>query len=476
MTTSLLERWEAARKTSRYRLVGVAFGLLVLLISLHVPVPEGLSEPGRRTAGVAILMAIWWLGGVLPMSVTALVPLVALPLLGVVSMKEAASPYAHPLNFLMLGGFVMGHAIEEVGLHKKVVVGMLRPRFIRERPKLVVLAMMTAAAVLSGAVSNTATMVMMLPIAFSLASTLSPDPSARSGFALALAYACSIGGVSTLVGTPPNAVLAGLSPRPIGFADWMFLGVPFVILALPVVWLVVTKMALPKLTGVAEELPAIPSRPGQNAVLAILAVTFVAFLSRRGLGPIPSWGGELHDAWIAVGAALLLFFVPVKLPDRQTLLTWHKTERAIPWSVLLLLGGGFSLAAAIGSSGLTAYLAGFTAKLALLPPWAAVLGLCLAISFITELTSNTATTQIALPLLAGGAAVAGVDPLLWMVPATISASCAFMMPVATAPNAIACEAGGVEASKMASVGVVLNVLCALIAGGVVLLLLPLLGI
>ena len=476
MKGTLLERWEAARETSLYRLWGVLFGLGCLLLVLHLPLPEGLTEVGRRTAGVAVLMAVWWLGGVLPMSVTALVPLVALPLMGVATAKGAAEPYAHPLNFLMLGGFVMGHAIEEVGLHKKIVVGLLSPRFIRARPRLVLLAMMCAAALLSGMVSNTATMVMMLPIAFTLAGTLSPDPSARSGFALALAYACSIGGVATLIGTPPNAVLAGLSPRPIAFVDWMLIGVPFVLLALPVAWLVVSRLALPKLSGVAGELPEVPDQPGRRAVLAVLGAAMLAFLTRRGLGPIPAWGPELHDAWIAVAAAVALFMIPARVGDRQTLLTWHRTERAIPWSVLLLLGGGFSLAAAITSSGLTAWLAGFTAQLGLLPGWVAVIGICLAISFITELTSNTATTQIALPLLAAGAGVAGVDPLLWMVPATISASCAFMMPVATAPNAIACEAGGVEASKMASVGVVLNLICALIAAAVVLLILPLLGL
>jgi len=414
-------------------------------------------------------MAVWWLAGALPMAVTALVPLVAFPVLGITDVTDAAKPFAHPLNFLMLGGFIMGHAIEEVGLHRRVTASLLIPA-VRERPKFIVLALMVAAAGLSGMVSNTATMVMMLPIAATLAAKVAPGEGGRSAFALALAYACSIGGVSTLIGTPPNAVLAGLSPRPIAFGQWMLLGVPFVLIALPVAWAVVLKLAMPRMSGVGEAVEAGPWKRGEPAVVVVTLAALALWLTRRGLGPIPAWGTDLHDAWIAIGAALVLFVLPGEHSGR--LLKWERAERAIPWSVILLLGGGFSLASGIKASGLTAWLAGFMAQLGDLPLPVTVIGLCLGVSFVTELTSNTATTQISLPLLAAGAELAGVDPLLWMVPATISASCAFMMPVATAPNAIACEAGGVSAQMMARCGVLLNGLVALIAAAVVLLLGP----
>ncbi|HJN76689.1 MAG TPA: SLC13 family permease [Myxococcota bacterium] len=448
----------------------LAVGVVAFAAVLGAPTPDGLSVEGQRCAAVAVLMAVWWLAGALPMAVTALVPLVAFPVLGIADVKAAASPFAHPLNFLMLGGFIMGHAIEEVGLHRRVTASLLFPA-VRKRPRLIVLALMVAAAGLSGMVSNTATMVMMLPIAATLASRVAPGEAGRSAFALALAYACSIGGVSTLIGTPPNAVLAGLSPRPIAFGQWMLLGVPFVVVALPLAWMVVLKLAMPKMSGVGGAIEAGPWKRGEPAVLIVTLVALALWLTRRGLGPIPAWGLDLHDSWIAIGAALLLFLLPGD--NRGRLLAWDRAERAIPWSVILLLGGGFSLAAGISSSGLTAWLAGFMAQLGELPLPVTVLGLCLGISFVTELTSNTATTQISLPLLAAGAEIAGVDPLLWMVPATISASCAFMMPVATAPNAIACEAGGVSAQMMARCGVILNIVIAFVAAGVVLLLGPL---
>lgn len=435
------------------RLVGTLLGLAVFGVVLALPCPDGMTLEAQRCAGVAALMAIWWLGRVFPMAVTALVPLLAFPALGITDIKTAAAPFAHPLNFLMLGGFVMGHAIEEVGLHRRVTSALLAPAYIRKRPKLVLLALMVAAAGLSGLVSNTATMVMMLPIALALAARVST--TAGPAFAMALAYACSIGGVSTLIGTPPNAVLAGLVD--ISFAEWMRFGVPFVLLALPAAWLVVSRLALPRVEGEVERPEAGPRLPGLYAVISVVALAMVAWLTRRGLGPIPAWGEHLHDAWIAVGAAFILFLVPH--PERRFLLRWVRVERAIPWSVLLLLGGGFSLAKGVETSGLTAYLATFTAQLATLPPWLAVAALALGITFLTELTSNTATTQIVLPLLLAGATLAGVDPLLWMVPATMSASCAFMMPVATAPNAIACEAGGVQAPTLARTGLALNLVC-----------------
>jgi sodium-dependent dicarboxylate transporter 2/3/5 len=491
----LVQRWDVQRSRANYRLGGVVFGIAAAGLVLALPGAEGLSEAGQRTAAVAVLMAIWWLGGVLPMAVTSLVPLVAFPLLDIMSIKAAAAPFAHHLIFLMLGGFVIGHATEEVGLHHRLTALLLRPAAVRASPRRVILAMMVAAAIISGLVSNTATMVMMLPLATALAALTTQGAKTRTAFVLCLAYACSIGGVSTLVGTPPNAVLAGLASdvgREISFAAWMGLGVPFAVIALPIAWWVVTRLALPVPDHFEEPLeapPLVPWRPGERAVLAVVAGALLLWLTRRPLSigdlRIPGWSslipGDVSDAWVAILAALVLFALPRSGPPRSDdpaegrfLLSWRRAEAAIPWSVLILLGGGFSLAAAISSSGLTAWLAGGTATLATLPPVIAVPLLCLGMSFLTELTSNTATTQIALPLLAAGATAAGIDPLLWMIPAAVSASCAFMMPVATAPNAIASEAGGVAPGDMAYAGLALNLICAGVAAAVSLILTPIL--
>lgn len=486
-------RWDAARSLPLYRLGGVFVGLSAALIVLAAPTPEGLPAAGQRVAAVAALMGIWWLGGVLPIAVTALVPLVALPILGITSMKAAAAPFAHPLIFLMLGGFLLSHAMEEVGLHRRVTALLLQPAWVRARPQRVVLALMVAGAALSGLVSNTATTLMMLPIAMQLASLCADDRRTRSGFVLALAYACSIGGVTTLVGTPPNAVLAAMAQEAAGveisFASWMMVGVPFAVLAVPLAWLVITRVALP-LPDSAWSLEA-PDRPawmpGERVVLAVVGLAMVLWLTRKpiavGAMSLFGWstllpeGAAVDDAWVAVLAGLLLFLVPGGPPgegsEARFLLSFRRAEEAIPWSVLLLLGGGFSLAGAISSSGLTAWLAGSVAALGGLPTWGQVGAIALGMTFLTELTSNTATSQICLPLLAAGAAAAGVEPLLWMIPATISASCAFMMPVATAPNAIAAEAGGVAPGDMAFAGVLLNLLCALLTTALALVLVPL---
>ncbi len=460
-----LAAWDEQRETGGYRAGGVLVGLAVAGAILAAPTPAGLSLEGQQTAAVAVLMALWWVGGVLPMAVTAMLPVVAFPILGVATVAEAAAPYAHKLNVLMLGGFVLGHAMEKVGLHERLTSALLRPAWVRASPHNVVLALMVSAALLSGLVSNTATTLMLLPLAVSLARRCTDDRRAQTGFVLALAYASSIGGVTTLVGTPPNAVFAGIAAddlgREVSFASWMRVGVPFAIIALPLAWLVITRVAIPLRGGRAVEAPQTPAWTRSEAlVLAVVGAAMALWLSRA----LP-----VHDAWVAITAALVCFVLPGD--DRPFLLDWREAEQALPWSVLLLLGGGFSLAATIKASGLTAWAAGGLSGLALLPPALAVLVLCLGMTFLTELTSNTATTQIVLPLLAAAATASQVDPFLWMVPATISASCAFMMPVATAPNAIASEAGGVAPGDMAWAGLLLNLLCVGVASGVCLLLL-----
>ncbi len=481
--SSAVGRWERLQQRPTYRALGVALGLGLCAAVVASPPPEGLSVAGWRTLGVTILMAVWWLGAVLPLPVTAFVPLVAFPLLQVAPIREVATPYAHPLIFLMLGGFLLGRAMEEVGLHERLVAGLLRPAALRRDARRTLLGLMIAAAVLSGLVSNTATTVMMLPLALLLADRSGAVGRGRGAFALGLAYASSIGGVATLIGTFPNAVFAQVAAEQAGieisFAQWILIGGPFALIAVPVAWWVVTRLLVPP-GGTPVDPPPIPAwRPGERSVIGVVAVAMLAWFTRRpidlGIATLPGWSaslgldGMVDDAWVAMLAAIVLFL----LPGRDGfVLDFQSAERALPWSVLFLLGGGFSLATTIRDSGLTAWLATATQHLDALPHGLDILLICLSVTFLTELTSNTATTQILLPLLAAGAAQAGTDPMIWMVPATISASCAFMMPVATPPNAIAAQGGAVSSGDMATAGLLLNALLALLATAIALTIAP----
>ncbi|MBM4366327.1 MAG: SLC13/DASS family transporter [Deltaproteobacteria bacterium] len=478
----LLEAWDGLREKAAWRIGGVAAGVLIATAIVIGPTPGGLSEAGKRAGAVALVMALWWLGGVLPATVVALLPLVAFPLLGVMSTAEVAPGYADPLLFLMLGGFVLGHAMEEVGLHRRLVALLLRPAWVRARPDRVVLALMIATALVSGFVSNTGTMVMMLPLAVALAARVSNSERVRSAFTLSLAYACSIGGVATLVGTAPNAVFAGLAAKaghPVSFVQWMAVGVPFVVMALPVAWWVVNRFTL-RLPGAPDAPIVAPAWPewqrGERAVLGVIVTCFALWISRSdvdlGFTKIPGWGSllprKVDDGFVAMAAALVLFLVPGRSDEGAFLLSWKKTARALPWSVLTLLGGGFAMASGIQSSGLTDWVAGATSSLGALGDVPRTLLISVSVAFLSAFTSNTATTQVVLPLLAAGAAATGANPLAWMIPATIAASCDFTLAVGTPPNAIAAEAGGVRAADMAFAGIMLNFACAGIATAVVL--------
>ena len=457
------------------RLIGLVAGPLVLAFMLTQPPPAAMDAEAWRTAAAGCFMAIWWMTEAVPIPVTALAPLVLFPLLGVTTPGEAAAPYANPVIFLFLGGFVLALAMQRHGLHRRVALGVVRALGVRRDR--VVLGFMAVTAFVSMWVSNTATAVMMLPIGVSIlqlrgggASGAGSDSAAGNfGVALVLgiAYGASIGGLATLIGTPPNALLAGFMLETygveVGFAQWMAAALPLVLVALPLTWLVLTRVAFPVGTGVIaggsdllrEEYRRLgATSAGERRVAAIFLATALLWIVRPLLADaIPG----LTDAGIAVAAAAATFIVPVDLRRGEFLMDWQTAER-LPWGVLLLFGGGLSLADAVSRSGLAAWIG---TALSGMQAWPLIIVIALVttvIIFLTELTSNTATAATFLPLIASLSIGLGENPFLLVVPAAIAASCAFMLPVATPPNAVLYASGYVTVPQMARAGVLLNMM------------------
>lgn len=453
--------------------IGLLVGPLLLVLVLLVPAPEGLSPAGWRTVAVGVLMATWWVTEAIPIPATALLPLVLFPTLGVSGMDEAAAPYANPLVFLFLGGFVLALAMQRWALHRRIALSIVRA--VGTRPHNLVLGFMLATAFLSMWVSNTATAVMMLPIGLSvidlvLRGEAAPDPG-HSHFAvclmLGIAYGASIGGLATLIGTPPNALLAGFMLETygveIGFAQWMMVGVPLVAVTLPLTWLVLTRLVFPirlrEIPGGREmidgELRTLgPLSRAEKWVGAVFVATALAWISRPLLEDVVP---GLSDTSIAIAAALVLFATPVSLRRGEFLMNWEWAER-LPWGVLLLFGGGLSLADAVRTTGLAQWIGSALQGLGGWPTVALVLVVTTLVIFLTELTSNTATAAAFLPVVAALAVGLGENPLLLAVPTALAASCAFMMPVATPPNAIVFGSSFITVPQMARAGLVLNLL------------------
>lgn len=481
--------------------IGVWLGPVTFLAMLSMSPPDGLSPVAWRVAAVGALMAVWWVTEAVPIPATALVPLVLFPVLGVSAIGTAAAPYANPVIFLFMGGFMIAAALERCGLHQRLALSIVGR--VGTQPSRLVAGFMAATAFLSMWVSNTATVVMMLPTALSvvllaeerigseiaqdLPGTGRPEPVA-SHFALTLmlgiAYAANIGGLGTLIGTPPNALLAGFLADTygitIGFGAWMLLGVPLVVVALPLCWWLLTRVLYPirlqELPGGREKILAEvaalgkPSR-AEVTVGAITALTAAAWISRPAFEEaVPG----LSDAGIAIAGALLLFLVPVSR-DGRSALGWEQAEN-MPWGVLVLFGGGLSLAHAIQDTGLAEWLGATMSGMNAWPLWLVALVVTTVVVFLTELTSNTATAAAFLPVVGSLAVGIGADPRFLAVPTALAASCAFMMPVATPPNAIVYGSGKITIPQMVRAGLVLNVvMIALILAAVFLLAGPLLG-
>jgi len=474
--------------------VGLVLGGFLFLLMTVLPAPAGLAPAAWRTAAVGVLMAVWWVTEAIPIPATALLPLALFPLLGVADIRDAAAPFANPIIYLFLGGFLIARAMEATGLPRRIALGSIR--VLGARPRSIVAGVMASCAFLSMWVSNTATALMMLPIGLSLIA-LVPEAEAsdddatgeRRRFATALmlgiAYACSIGGMGTLIGTPPNAFLAGFMLESygvtIGFAEWMLFGVPVVLVGLPLCYLLLTRVAFPirmrELPGgrelVDREARALGSMSAAEIRVAVVfTLTAITWMARPILVEHVAPLAGLSDAGIAMTAALALFLLPSGEPDGRRLLDW-KLARDTPWGVLILFGGGLSLAAAIESTGLSAWFGTGVGGLSDWPITLLVMVIVVAVILLTELTSNTATAATFLPVLGGIAVGLGRDPLLLAVPAALAASGAFMLPVATPPNAIVYGSGAVRIGDMVRAGVWLNALFVLLVTAAAYVLLPL---
>jgi sodium-dependent dicarboxylate transporter 2/3/5 len=459
------------------------------------------TQAGRATAALAVWMAAWWMTEAIPVYATALLPLAVLPIVGARSMEQAAEPYGDDLIFLFMGGFILALAMQRWGLHRRVAFFALG--LVGTRPERVVGVFMLISAGLSMWVSNTATVVMLLPVALSVIERLGAAPAEPGNadehrrFAVCLllgvAYAASIGGIGTLVGTPPNVFLASYAKNhlgvEIGFARWMGIGLPIVAVLLPTTWLLLTRWLYPIRTGRIEPGPALdpaafatlgPMTRGEWATLVVFALTATLWITRPLLSAVEWFGAKpfagLTDSGIAMLAALALFLIPLDLGRRVFAMDWE-TAVKLPWGILVLFGGGLSLAAAIQANGVGEWLGSQVSALAGFPSVALVLVAVALMIFLTELTSNTATTATLVPILAGLASGLGLQPLALVVPATIAASCAFMLPVATPPNAVVFGSGAVTIAQMSRTGLWLNLIgIAAITALTYVVALPLLGV
>jgi solute carrier family 13 (sodium-dependent dicarboxylate transporter), member 2/3/5 len=454
--------------------VGLFVAPVLFFLMLALPVPEAMSTEAWRTAAVGVLMAMWWVTEAVPIPATAVLPMVLFPLLGILPIGAATAPYANPIIFLFLGGFIIALGMQRWELHRRIALTVVS--WLGTQPHRLVLGFMIATAFLSMWVSNTATAVMMMPIGLSVIALVAPRTATGelgqlnfgTGLMLGIAYAASVGGLATLIGTPPNALLAGFLGTTygieIGFAQWMLVGLPLTIVAIPLVWVLLTRVVFPirikEVPGgrerIRDELRKLgPVASAEWRVGIVFTLTAVAWVSRPLLDPfVPG----LNDTSIAIAAALVLFLMPAggTRNGGRFILDWETAEQ-LPWGVLLLFGGGLSLAHAVTVTGLAEWIGMSLSGLVVLPTILLVVIVTLVIIFLTEMTSNTATAAAFLPVLAPLAVALGENPFLLVVPAALAASCAFMMPVATPPNAIVYGTGYVTIPQMAKAGIWLNI-------------------
>ncbi|MFT5765091.1 MAG: sodium-dependent dicarboxylate transporter 2/3/5 [Saprospiraceae bacterium] len=463
--------------------IGLFLAPLLFLIILLLPAPELLGEPAWKVIAIAVFMLVWWITEAVPIPVASLLPMVLLPLLGVMDIKTATAPYANPIVFLFMGGFMVALAMERWNLHRRIALNIVK--ITGTNANGIILGFMLATALLSMWISNTATTVMMLPIAVSVIDLLSNNRSDNTGkgmrnFAIAMmlgiAYAANIGGTATIIGTPPNSVFAGFVLETYGyeisFAKWMLLGVPFAALLLGLTYSFLVKIFYPnrlgKFEGAQELIEEEVTKLGrlsreEKLVLIIFLSTALCWMMRVPINSLFKFIDlpiALSDTGIALIATISLFIVPRDLKFGEFLMEWKDTEK-LPWGILLLFGGGLSLAGALSATGVID-LIGSQFEAAESTGFLIILGLTAVSLFLTEVMSNVALVTIFLPVVGGIAIGTGVDPIYLMIPVTLAASCAFMLPMSTPPNAIVFASGHLTVMQMVRAGIILNLLSILL--------------
>nr|WP_197493289.1 DASS family sodium-coupled anion symporter [Woeseia oceani] len=465
------------RSLDTYQIVGRVLGPAIFALMLATEGWQNVMDPTAwRVAAVGIWMAVWWATEAIPVAVTAFLPIVVFEPLAISSVRDAAAPYANPTIYLFLGGFMMALALERWNLHRRIALAVL-DRTGTDGKRLVG-GFMLVCALLSMWMTNTSTTMMLLPIVLSVVGVIRDNVEGltdkqRDDFQIAmllgLAYAASIGGLATLIGTPPNALLAGYLASNYGieisFARWMAVGIPVSFVMLPLAWLALTRylypVNIPASQAVQDHLHELRAELGgmstaEKRVAVIFGAVVTCWMLRR---PLMDWLGltGVSDTGIVMAAAVLLFMIPSGNKAQPQLMTWHDAAR-LPWGVLILFGGGLSLAAAVSSSGLALWLGESLSPLNAFGTAVLVLAAVALVIFLTELTSNLATTATLLPVVGAIAVQAGVPPIVLTVPITIAASCAFMLPVATPPNAIVFATGTISIPQMVKAGVFLNLI------------------
>lgn len=463
-------------KTHWQKLIGFLAGPIIFFILISTISESFISPSAGKVLALAAWIIIWWMTESVPIAITALLPLVLFPFMGVMKMSEAAAPYANPIVFLFMGGFMIALGLEKHRLHERIALNLIK--FTGTSGNGIILGFMISTAFISMWISNTATAMMMLPIALSVINLLKSDPSASHenlpkgernfaiGLMLIVGYASSIGGIGTIIGTPPNVVFAGLLDQfyhqKLDFGKWMLVGVPIMVLLLTAMYFIITsllfKNGIEKVRGSDELIKSKLKELGklrkeEKLVMVIFSITCLLWIFQQPLNLLLK-KEMLNDTNVAMMGGLLMFIVPIDINNIRFLLTWSDTEK-MAWGILILFGGGLCLAQGLSNAGI---IQAVGAKIAANSPstnWL-LFGLITASVFITELMSNVALVQIFLPVVFGIATNLGIDPILMGMPVTLGASMAFMFPVATPPNAIVFSSGHMKVKHMMKAGIWLN--------------------